>query len=130
MSASSQCPFCSKIHEDSVESAFGTAVAFEDGFPISPGHTLVIPKRHEADFFMLTADEQADIWTLVGSVKAELSASLSPDGFNIGINNGVAAGQTVPHCHIHIIPRFAGDREDPRGGVRWILPGMAKYWDE
>lgn len=130
MSASDQCPFCSKIHEESVETLCGTAVAFEDGFPISPGHTLVISKRHEADFFMLTADEQADIWTLVGSVKAELSASLSPDGFNIGINNGVAAGQTVPHCHVHVIPRFAGDREDPRGGVRWILPGKAKYWDE
>lgn len=130
MSAFQHCPFCSKIQEETVTAVHGSAVAFDDGFPVSPGHTLVIPKRHEPDFFSLTADEQADIWVLVGAIKTELCGSLGPDGFNIGINNGTAAGQTVPHCHVHVIPRFAGDRHDPRGGVRWVLPEMAKYWTD
>jgi diadenosine tetraphosphate (Ap4A) HIT family hydrolase len=99
-----------------------------DGFPISPGHTLVIPKRHVASFFELTTEERADLLALLDEAKADLDREFSPQGYNIGINDGTAAGQTIGHVHIHLIPRFAGDRPDPRGGVRWIFPEKADYW--
>ena len=99
-----------------------------DGFPISPGHTLIVPKRHVASFFDLTPEERADLLALLDAAKADLDRELSPQGYNIGINDGAAAGQTVPHLHIHLIPRFPGDREDPRGGIRWIIPEKADYW--
>ena len=99
-----------------------------DGFPIAPGHTLIIPKRHVASFFDLTPEERADLLALLDAAKADLDRELAPQGYNIGINDGAAAGQTVPHLHIHLIPRFAGDRVDPRGGIRWILPEKADYW--
>ena len=99
-----------------------------DGFPISPGHTLIVPKRHVASFFDLTPEERADLLALLDAAKADLDRELSPQGYNIGINDGAAAGQTVPHLHIHLIPRFAGDQEDPRGGIRWIIPEKADYW--
>ena len=99
-----------------------------DGFPISPGHTLIVPKRHVASFIDLTPEERADLLALLDAAKADLDRELSPQGYNIGINDGAAAGQTVPHLHIHLIPRFAGDRVDPRGGIRWIIPEKADYW--
>ena len=123
------CPFC--LLEDRrilLEDEF--AAAFPDGFPIAEGHTLVFPKRHAASLFDLTAEEQAAVWSLVAQVRAELMAELRPDGFNVGLNDGAAAGQTVMHAHVHIIPRRRGDSEDPRGGVRWVLPKKAQYWGE
>jgi diadenosine tetraphosphate (Ap4A) HIT family hydrolase len=123
------CPFCrlerSRIR---VESEF--AVSLLDGFPITQGHTLVIPKRHVASLFELSDEEQAAVWKLVAQVRASLAAELQPDGFNVGINDGTASGQTVMHAHVHIIPRHTGDVADPRGGVRWIMPDKARYWDE
>src|SRR5207245_1635860 len=98
------------------------AAAFPDKFPIAEGHTLVVPRRHVASLFDLTEKEQAAVWTLVAQVRAKLMAELQPDGFNIGLNDGTAAGQTVLHAHVHVIPRRLGDTDDPRGGVRWILP--------
>jgi len=104
------------------------ALAVFDGFPVAEGHTLVVPKRHVASLFDLSDDEQAALWRLVSSVRAKLVAGLKPDGFNVGVNDGVAAGQTVMHAHIHVIPRRSGDVADPRGGVRWVVPGKAAYW--
>lgn len=99
-----------------------------DGFPISPGHTLLIPKRHVRSFFELTEIERHDLLALLDQAKFDLDEELKPNGYNIGINDGPAAGQTVPHMHMHLIPRFTGDSSDPRGGVRWIIPTKAKYW--
>ena len=96
--------------------------------PISPGHTLVIPKRHVGSFFDLTREERDALMALLASSKESLDAEYNPAAYNIGINDGSAAGQTVPHVHIHLIPRFEGDCDDPRGGVRWIMPDTAKYW--
>ncbi len=105
-------------------------MAFLDGFPITPGHTLVIPKRHVASLFELSEDEQAAVWRLVVQMRANLDSEIQPDGFNLGLNDGTAAGQTVMHAHVHIIPRRKGDTADPRGGVRWIFPDKARYWEE
>jgi diadenosine tetraphosphate (Ap4A) HIT family hydrolase len=99
-----------------------------DSYPISKGHTLIIPKRHVGSFFNLEEKERDDILSMLDRTKARLDAEYMPDGYNIGINDGPAAGQTVPHLHIHIIPRYEGDQEDPRGGIRWIFPDMADYW--
>ena len=104
------------------------AVAIRDGFPVSPGHTLVIPVRHVGSLFETTEAERADCLALLDRAKRILEGELKPDGYNIGINDGKAAGQTVPHLHIHLIPRFHGDQPDPRGGVRWVIPSKAAYW--
>lgn len=104
------------------------SVAFLDGYPVSPGHSLVIPKTHVASIFDLSAKQRADLWRLVEKVRKELLKKFNPEAFNIGVNDGLAAGQTVPHAHIHVIPRRAGDVKDPRGGIRWVISGKAKYW--
>ena len=95
---------------------------------MSPGHTLVIPRRHVASFFESTKEERAALLALLDAAREGLDRELRPDGYNIGVNDGAAAGQTVPHLHIHLIPRFSGDKQDPRGGVRWIIPDKADYW--
>ena len=99
-----------------------------DGYPVSRGHTLVIPKRHVGSFFELGGEERDDILSMLDQARTRLNAEYAPDGYNIGINDGPAAGQTVPHLHIHLIPRYRGDQDDPRGGVRWIFPEKADYW--
>jgi len=122
------CAFCSLPNERIVNSnLFG--IVIRDGFPISEGHTLIIPKRHIKSFFDLQSKERDSLFDLVEQEKSYLTDSYSPDGFNIGINDGPAAGQTISHLHIHLIPRYTGDLPDPRGGVRWIIPSKAKYWD-
>ncbi len=123
------CPFCSLPRDRIVlESELG--LAFRDGYPVSPGHTLVIPKRHVGSFFECTEAEQAALLKLLRIARADVEFLFHPAGYNIGINDGAAAGQTVPHLHIHLIPRYAGDRDDPRGGVRWVLPDKAAYWEK
>lgn len=121
------CPFC---NPDSTRIMLSNtyACAIYDGFPISPGHCLIIPKRHIASFFEATREEQVALLDLLGEMQKILVREHNPDGFNIGINVGEAAGQTVMHLHIHLIPRYAGDQPDPRGGVRWIFPEKADYW--
>jgi len=104
------------------------AIAIKDAFPVSKGHTLVVPKRVVAHFYELSPDEQAEVWKLVAEVRALLDKELHPAGFNVGLNDGAAAGQTIPHAHVHVIPRYKGDRDDPRGGVRWVIPDRAAYW--
>lgn len=123
----SRCPFCDPAQENLVaDNPF--AAARWDGFPISEGHTLIIPKRHVASFFDCTLDERMAMISLIDVIKERIDRLFKPDGYNIGLNNGVAAGQTVMHVHMHLIPRYAGDKPDPRGGVRWIFPDKAAYW--
>lgn len=121
------CPFCELSAERIVRSN-AHAHAIYDGFPVSQGHCLIIPKRHIVSFFDATIDEQISLLDLLAEMQSILVSDLKPDGFNIGINVGEAAGQTVMHLHIHLIPRYAGDMPDPRGGVRWIFPDKAVYW--
>jgi diadenosine tetraphosphate (Ap4A) HIT family hydrolase len=91
---------------------------------------LVVPRKHVSTIYELTTAEQKDIWDLVGEVRQRLLTGLKPDGFNIGFNDGLAAGQTVMHAHIHVIPRRNGDVPDPRGGIRWIIANNAPYWNK
>lgn len=119
--------FCSTTDAERVH-AHPLAFVRRDGYPLTPGHSLVIPRRHVASFFELTADERLAVLELLDRTKAELDRTLRPQAYNIGINDGPAAGQTVMHLHVHLIPRYAGDRPDPRGGVRWIIPDKAAYW--
>jgi diadenosine tetraphosphate (Ap4A) HIT family hydrolase len=121
------CPFCNpKAEIISLTSEHGWAI--RDSFPISNGHTLIIPKLHIPRFFGLAPDVQVVLWQLVGEACKRLAEEFQPDGFNIGLNDGEAAGQTVMHTHIHIIPRWKGDVPDSRGGIRWIIPDKAIYW--
>ena len=122
------CPFCD-IPDESVVAESRHAVAVRDRYPVAPGHTLVVPRAHTRTLFALSAEVQADVWRLAARVRAELQSQRSPDGFNVGLNDGRAAGQTVEHAHVHVIPRSDGDRADPRGGIRWVLPERAAYWD-
>lgn len=124
------CPFCQRLIGPELLGQNALAVAFLDSYPISPGHCLVVPRRHEADFFELSREEQAAVWALAAQVRPALGVEHHPDGYNIGINIGAAAGQTVEHAHLHVIPRYRGDIPDPRGGVRWIIPDRAAYWEE
>ena len=123
----SPCLFCT-LGAGRIVLANELAVVIRDSFPVSPGHTLIIPKRHVVSFFDVTGDEREAMLALLDSAKLGLDAAFHPDGYNVGINDGEAAGQTLPHLHLHLIPRYAGDSEDPRGGVRWIFPQKAKYW--
>ena len=122
------CPFCTLPPERIIDSnEFG--ITIRDGFPVSTGHTLIIPKRHIGSWFEIDAEEQLGLLDLLTRAKIVLQDQLNPDGYNIGINDGSAAGQTVPHLHMHLIPRYKDDQDDPRGGVRWIIPEKAKYWE-
>lgn len=123
------CVFCSLPQERVIDSN-DLAMVIRDGFPVSPGHTLIIPKRHVGSFFDITEEERTAMFALLERAKTALQAELAPPAYNIGINDGAAAGQTVPHLHMHLIPRFEGDLPDPRGGVRWIIPSKADYWSK
>ncbi len=103
------------------------AFAIRDGFPVSPGHALVITRRRVVTWFDATREEQHAVMELVDAVKTQLDEELNPDGYNVGFNAGEAAGQTVMHLHVHVIPRFAGDVPDPRGGVRHVFPDQGNY---
>jgi diadenosine tetraphosphate (Ap4A) HIT family hydrolase len=115
------CPFCEGNYSILNETKLSFAIF--DNFPVSRGHALVIPKRHVATVWELTGDEYADIFDLVKSIKDIIQNKFSPQGINVGVNCGEAAGQTVFHAHIHVIPRYAGDVPNPRGGVRNVIPG-------
>ncbi len=124
------CPFCAHIASAAALIADGSAVAMPDGFPLNPGHTLVVPRRHIGDLFSLSPVEQADVWRLVARVRERILREHRPDGLNVGLNVGAAGGQTVDHAHVHVIPRLQGDVDDPRGGVRWVVPSRAAYWKD
>lgn len=106
------------------------AFAVRDRFPVTPGHTLVIPRRLVETWFDAAPDEQRALFALVDVVKASLDREFRPDGYNVGFNAGTAAGQTVMHLHVHVIPRHHGDMEDPRGGVRHVIPAKGNYLRE
>ncbi len=105
------------------------AFAIFDGFPVSPGHVLIVTRRLVATWFDATPAEQAAVMELVGLVKQQLDTALQPrpGGYNVGFNCGATAGQTVDHLHVHVIPRYRGDVADPRGGVRHVIPAKANY---
>ena len=121
------CPFC-QLPAERIAASSTLGLVVRDAYPVSLGHTLIIPRRHVGSFFELTTEERNALFSLLDEAKAEIHRSHQPQGYNIGINDGSAAGQTVPHLHIHLIPRFSGDRPDPRGGVRWVIPEKARYW--
>lgn len=123
------CPFCT-LPPARIVKENGLAVLTRDAYPVSPGHSLVIPKRHIGRWFEATPEEVSAMLELLEDGKTMLDAEHRPAGYNIGINDGPAAGQTVPHLHMHLIPRFAGDVPDPRGGVRWVIADKAKYWSD
>ena len=115
------CIFCQLDHSVLAETKL--SVAFLDSFPVSNGHALVIPRRHVLSLWEMTDEEYTDAFNLVRHVKQILQEKFEPQGFNIGVNCGEAAGQSVLHAHIHLIPRYKGDIPSPRGGVRNIIPG-------
>ena len=121
------CIFCNPEKEQVlVDSTLAFAVY--DGYPVTRGHVLVIPKEHKPTFFDLTYLEQQEIFMLLDVVRERLEArDSSITGFNIGMNCGESAGQTIMHCHVHLIPRREGDHPNPRGGVRAVIPGKADY---
>ena len=127
LNAQTPCPFC-RVRADQVLVERPLAYLKQDGFPLTQGHALIIPRRHVPTFFETTPEERHVMLDLLDEAKALLDAEYRPAGYNIGINNGEAAGQTVMHVHLHIIPRYVGDTSDPRGGIRWILPEKAAYW--
>jgi diadenosine tetraphosphate (Ap4A) HIT family hydrolase len=121
------CPFCN-VADDRVITSKANAVAIADEFPVARGHSLVFPKKHVDSIFQLKPNELVELWQLVTVVREILSDRFDPDGFNIGVNDGEAAGQTIQHAHIHIIPRYKRDVTDPRGGIRWVIHSKAQYW--
>ena len=122
-----ECIFCN-IQKERIILSNEYAYALRDGFPVTEMHTLVIPKRHIQDYFGLTKDELFACDSLLHLLKYEIMESdKSVGGFNVGINAGQVAGQTIFHCHIHLIPRRAGDVSNPRGGIRHIIPGKGHY---
>ena len=125
-----KCPFCNLNSKVELVSETATAVAFLDGYPVSKGHTLIIPKRHVDNYFELTTHEQRALWLMVNRCKKILTERFNPDGFNVGINIGEAAGQSISHVHIHLIPRYKGDVKNPKGGVRGVIPRKQNYSEE
>ena len=121
------CPFCT-LQPWRIQAENEHALLIRDAFPVSPGHSLVIPKRHIGSYFETTEAERAALQALLVTAKLAVDAEFSPQGYNIGVNDGSAAGQTVPHLHMHLIPRYVGDVSDPRGGIRWVIADKADYW--
>jgi len=106
------------------------ALAIHDLYPVSLGHTLIVTRRVVETWWDATGAEKAAIMDLVDHVKVLLDTQFQPDGYNVGFNAGPLSGQTVPHLHVHVIPRYRGDVTDPRGGIRHVIPDKAKYWSD
>lgn len=123
------CPFCEPVSER-VFYSDTDILCLWDGFPVSEGHVLVVTRRHVVGWFEATVDEQLCLVRGIELARQEIERLHQPAGFNIGINIGEAGGQTVPHLHVHVIPRYTGDVYDPRGGVRHVIPAKAKYWPQ
>lgn len=121
------CLFCEFLKNKEIEAENDLAFAIFDGFPVNPGHVLVIPKRHVANYFELTTEEVLAIRDLLQRMKTEVDAKFHPDGYNIGVNVGADAGQSIFHVHVHLIPRYKGDVKNPRGGVRGVIPAKQSY---
>ena len=125
------CIFCRILSDGESLEKNQFSFVIEDRYPSSPGHGLIIPIRHVVDPFELNDPELIAMFDLARSSTSSLKSSdPSVEGFNIGFNVGGVAGQTVEHLHLHIIPRCSGDVSDPRGGIRWVLPSTAPYWNQ
>ncbi len=124
--ARAPCVFCALDGRELVWSS-ELVVALRDAYPVSHGHTLVVPRAHVSTYFEASPDLRAELWRGVDAVKEQLDATLGPHGYNVGFNAGEAAGQTVMHLHVHVIPRYRGDMDDPRGGVRHVIPSRGNY---
>ena len=125
----SVCIFCT-LPETEILVENELALAFFDKFPVNEGHVLIVPKRHLVSLFDATQEEVISLWKLIEDVKESLEQRFHPDGYNIGVNVGAAAGQTVFHLHVHVIPRYQGDVRDPRGGIRKIKKSLVPYAGE
>lgn len=121
------CPFCNPEKEREIVLESATAYAILDKYPVNAGHTLIIPKRHCYDYFELSFKEQSACWFMLNKAKEILQKKFNPDGFNVGININETAGQTIPHVHIHLIPRYKGDVSEPKGGIRGVIPDKKNY---
>jgi diadenosine tetraphosphate (Ap4A) HIT family hydrolase len=123
------CPFCKIAKDTNVEcvARFSLCYVIKDGFPVSPGHLLIIPYGHFSNWFSAPKEVRLEIVDILEEMKSFLDKNYSPNGYNIGANCGSSAGQTVMHLHVHLIPRYLGDMEDPRGGVRGVIPSKQKY---
>ena len=129
MTTPTPCPFC-HLGSDRIRHENDHVWVIRDGFPITAGHTLLIPKRHIASVFDLSEAEFVALRAALQWAKADIEQTFTPTAYNLGINDGSDAGQTVMHLHVHLIPRYHGDCPDPRGGIRWIMPDKAKYWSD
>lgn len=127
MPDSQACPFCAPELDRLIASTDNSRVLW-DQFPVSPGHALVVPKRHVERWRDLHPAERSELLAGIDTAMAAIESAHRPDGYNVGLNDGAAAGQTVMHLHLHVIPRYTGDSPDPRGGIRWVVPGKARYW--
>jgi diadenosine tetraphosphate (Ap4A) HIT family hydrolase len=123
------CPFC-RLSEERIVRETPLGLVFRDAYPISAGHTLIVPRRHIGSYFDMNHEEAHELHILLCWAKQDLDQRYTPSGYNIGVNDGPHAGQTVPHLHIHLIPRYPGDVPDPRGGIRWLMPDRAAYWQQ
>ncbi|MEZ5004398.1 MAG: bifunctional class I SAM-dependent methyltransferase/HIT family protein [Chitinophagales bacterium] len=121
------CPFCNPSSERELIVESATAYSIYDKFPVNDGHALIIPKRHSASYFELSFKEQSACIFMLNEVKNVVQKRFNPDGYNVGINVNQAAGQSISHVHIHLIPRYKGDVEEPRGGVRGVIPIKQNY---
>jgi diadenosine tetraphosphate (Ap4A) HIT family hydrolase len=126
MTTPKPCIFCA-LPPTSIVDQNDLAFAVRDIAPVNPGHTLLIPKRHVWSYFDLTDEETLALMALMRRTKQTLDAEFKPDDYNIGVNDGPLAGQTVPHVHIHVMPRYRNDVDDIRGGVRNIIAERAVY---
>jgi len=126
MTTTKPCIFCS-LPAASIIDQNELAMAVRDIAPVNPGHTLIMPKRHVSSYFELTDEEALALMDLMRRTKKTLDTEFKPDDYNIGVNDGPLGGQTVPHVHIHVMPRYRGDVDDVRGGVRNIIPERAVY---
>jgi diadenosine tetraphosphate (Ap4A) HIT family hydrolase len=120
------CVFCD-IAREQIVAEDELTTTLRDGYPVSPGHTLIIPRRHISSMTEATPEELQAILQSLAAARATLDHERQPDGYNIGINDGAAAGQTVMHLHVHLIPRFTGDMPNPRGGIRHCVQGKGYY---
>ncbi len=124
--ASADCYFCNPT-DDTTVLRNELCYARWDSYPVNEGHMLIVPWRHVADYFEVSEEERSALWEMVNEVKRFLAERYRPDGYNVGINIGQVAGQSVFHVHVHVIPRYEGDMANPRGGVRGVIPEKQKY---
>ncbi len=129
MNSPIDCPFCEQASSGSALAESRYAVALQDAYPVSEGHVLIIPRAHGSNLLSLDTVVQGDIFELALRMARQLLEKPDITGCNVGLNIGSSAGQTVDHAHVHVIPRRDGDVEDPRGGIRWVIPSKAPYWE-